>query len=623
MIKSKQVEPGGRLPLRRIIMLFKTILSVGLLSAVLPSGSLEPVCDSLQAVTVTADRGVTVSMADTLRLKNSLSVSDVLMECPALHVGDNGGYSGLKTVSLRGLGSAHTSIYVDGVRVGNVQSGQADISLLDVSDLGSIVVDYAQNSLSFSTARPAFGTAPVAAKVRLDAGSFGTWLPSARMDFRLCDSFSLRATASGVFSDGDFPCADGQLRLNNDVSRVRAGLDLFGVLQGGDMHIKAFFNGVERGTPGSLSWPSDDRQKDLNAFVQGILRKRFSRLYSLNISAKGSYDDIFYTSSYGDSRYAQNEVQLNSSHYFRLGGGWTVSLAADLQWDALSSTVYDASRLSATAVVASSLRRGRVSAEASVEYVAVVDLDAACRNAWSPSLNLRVNLLEGLDLMAFGRRAYRVPTFNELYYVGYGNPDLSPEDAWLTDLGLDLSRPLSGKWRLSARVDGFLNILTDKITSAPTPEDPAIWQPYNIGKVRSAGLDTSLGFIYAHGSWKCESSMKYSFQSAVDCTEGSASYMMQIPHVARHVMVVRADASYGRWILDASWQMRSGRTDGYSDMPSWHTLDLSFGRSFDLAQAGSLMLRLCGRNLYDFRYETVSGYPMPGRSLMFNVEYEF
>ena len=124
-------------------MFFKFLFSVGLLSAALPSGSSEPVCDSLQAVTVTADRGLTVSMTDTLRLENSLSVSDVLMECPGLHVGDNGGYSGLKTVSLRGLGSAHTAIYMDGVRVGNVQSGQADISMIDVAGLQSVVVDYA------------------------------------------------------------------------------------------------------------------------------------------------------------------------------------------------------------------------------------------------------------------------------------------------------------------------------------------------------------------------------------------------------------------------------------------------------------------------------------------------
>ena len=106
-------------------------------------------------------------------------------------------------------------------------------------------------------------------------------------------------------------------------------------------------------------------------------------------------------------------------------------------------------------------------------------------------------------------------------------------------------------------------------------------------------------------------------------TPGSASYGMQIPYVAKHVAVFDADASWRRWTLDAVWQMRSGRTDGYGEMPQWHTLDLSFGRSFNLNRAGQLLLGLRSRNLYDFRYETVSGYPMPGRSIMFSVGYKF
>ena len=67
--------------------------------------------------------------------------------------------------------------------------------------------------------------------------------------------------------------------------------------------------------------------------------------------------------------------------------------------------------------------------------------------------------------------------FNELYYVGYGNPELLPEDAWLTDLGIDFYRQISDKWGIKAKADGFYYYLTDKITSAPTEEDPNIWLP--------------------------------------------------------------------------------------------------------------------------------------------------
>ena len=267
-------------------MLTSILISAGLLLSGLPSDSHESVSDTLHAVTITADKGVTVSRADTLKPGNSFSVSDVLLRSSSFHIGDNGGFAGLKTVSLRGLGSAHTAIYVDGVRVGNVQSGQNDLGMIGTENLGNVVVDYAQNSVSFNTARPVFTDSPVAGAVRMDAGSFGTWLPSARLDFRLSDKLSLSANASGVFSKGNFTYGDGLVRENNDVTQVRAGLDLFGIMNGGDYHVKAYYSQVERGTPGSVTWPSDDRQKDKNAFIQGHMTKAFGSLYTLHASAK-------------------------------------------------------------------------------------------------------------------------------------------------------------------------------------------------------------------------------------------------------------------------------------------------------------------------------------------------
>ena len=76
--------------------------------------------DTIAASAVTSDKGVTVSRRDTIHISGSFTIAEALMKNPALTVNDNGGIAGLKTVSIRGIGSAHTSIYIDGVRVGNV-----------------------------------------------------------------------------------------------------------------------------------------------------------------------------------------------------------------------------------------------------------------------------------------------------------------------------------------------------------------------------------------------------------------------------------------------------------------------------------------------------------------------
>lgn len=612
-------------------MLF-SIFTAGLISLCLPvSGGdaaenaelIVAPADSLSAATVTADKGVIVSRVDNIATGHALAVSDVLNLSSGLHVGDNGGLSGLKTVSLRGLGSAHTSIYIDGVRVGNVQSGQNDLGMLPLEDMTSASVDYAQNSVSFKTARPEFGTSPVAGKVRFYAGSFGTYLPSARLNLRISDKVSLSANAAGVISKGNFTYGGGLERTNNDLKQLRGGLDLFGLTDGGDYHVKAYYSSAERGTPGTTSWPSDDRQADKNAFIQGYWHQSFNELYALHLSAKGSYDDIYYTSAWGDSQYGQTELQLNSAHNFQLTRWWKVSLAAGVQWDGLASTSYEASRTTVFSALASSFNTDRLLANIAVEFNGAFDKDALARYAFSPSADIRYRIFDGFDVLAFGRRAYRVPTFNELYYVGYGNPQLLPEDAWLTDVGIDFNREFVGGLTVNAKLDGFANFLTDKITSAPSPEDPNIWAPYNIGKVRSLGFDMAAGFVWQNADWRCAFDAKYTLLSATDRTPDSYSFGQQIPYIAKHTVVMDAMVSWKGWSLLPVWLLRSGRTDGTGSLDDWNTFDLTLAKDITFAKTGPLSLKLSVRNLFDHRYEVSSGYPMPGRSIIGGLEYKF
>ena len=604
-------------------MLFSILISAGLLLADRPAELAEQPSDTLHAVTVTADKGVVISRTDTLHITNTFDITGELHQVPGLQLGDYGGFAGLKTVSLRGMGSPHTAVYVDGVRVGNVQSGQGDMGMLDIENFSSAVVDYAQNSISFSTVRPTFGQSRVTGKAEFKAGSFGTYLPAARIDLKLSERMALSVNAAGVISKGDFPVADGATRVNNDIRQVRGGVNLFGSMKDGDYHVKAFYNAAERGTPGSISWPSEDRQKDMNAYLQGVMKKSFSPLYTLRLSAKAGYDDIYYTSSWGDSQYGQTELQLNSSHVFSINSWWKVSLAADIQWDKLASTNYSASRTTAISAVSTSFNLNRLSLNAAAEYSGYFDRGEGSRHAISPSVDFRMRVIDGLDIVGFARRAYRVPMFNELYYVGYGNPDLKPEDAWLTDLGVNFHRQVSRTWNLKAKVDGFYNILSNKITSAPTPEDPNIWLPYNIGKVRSIGLDLVTGADFTYGDWKGEMDLRYSYQSAVDRTPDSYSYGQQIPYIAKHTVTASVKASWKGYELNPRWVLKSGRNDATGNLADWNTLDVTISKTFRLRGPLSLGINIAAKNLLDCRYELVSGYPMPGRSFIGGVEMKF
>lgn len=603
-------------------MFFSLFVSAAVLSASAPDTSAESFTDSIRTATVIADRGILISRTDTVAIGESFTVSDALRMIPGLHVGDNGSVSGLKNVSLRGLGSAHTSIYLDGVRVGNVQSGQNDLAMIGPEDYGSAVVDYAQNSLSFDTARPVFGSSPVKGSARVDCGSFSTWRPSARVDIRLADGVALSSRASFLASKGDFPCGDGFRRSNNDIRQVRAGLDLFGDADRGDYHFKLYCNAVERGAPGSLQWPSEDRQSDRNVLVQGRVRMAPDSRYSLILSGKYSYDDIRYSSAWGDSDYGQTEFRVSSSHAFRPCGWLTLGLAADFSADMLDSDVYDASRMELTLSPSAAIRGTRFSADLALGYDFVSDRGSRSWSALSPSADIRVKVLDCLDLVAFGRRAYRIPVFNELYYTGYGNPRLNEEDAWLLDAGLDFVRGIGGM-SLKVRIDGFHNTLKNKISSAPSPEDPNVWMPYNIGRVISDGADVLAGFGYSAGAWTVGIDAAYSFMDAVDRTEGRQGYGLQIPYVPRHSLSVSAAVGAKGWSLSPVWQLHAGRRDTVSGLPDWNTLDIRLRKELVMGRGSRLSLSFMVRNAMDFRYEVVGGYPMEGRSFMAGAGYSF
>lgn len=606
----------------------------GLLVAGMPGTESEsPIeaVDTLKAVTVVADRGIVISRTDTVSIRPEQNVSDVLHRLPGVSISDNGGAAGLKSVSLRGLGGAHTAIYLDGVRVGNIQSGQTDLGSLPLSNLGSAVVDYAQNSISFTTRKPVFAEGrKVAGRAMLQAGSFGTWQPLARIDLKASERLALSANASANISDGDFSYGEGMARKNNDIKQYMAGLDAFGTLEHGNYHAKAGWNSSKRGTPGTISWPSNDRQNDRNLYVQGTLENHFSRLYTLNLSAKVSSDKIQYLSEWGDSDYDQTEYQLNSSHHFKINDWWDLSAAADIQWDGLKSTNYNSTRFGTIGTVTSVFTFERFMAEIAAEYQAAYDNDEASseeknRHKLSPSLDLRFRAADHLDFVAFARRAYRIPTFNELYYVGFGNPALKPEDAWLTDAGLEWHNGSEKGWNSTVKADGFYNILTDKIISAPDPSDPSgyTWMPYNIGRVEAMGLDLSANVRYSSDTWNGGLYAHYSYQSALDKTPDSLTYGEQIPYVARHTASVSADISRQGWTLSGNWNGRMGRYDSYGEMPSWNTLDISLKKDIDLGGASHLSLYGSVKNILDCRYEIVREYPVPGRNFIFGMDFNF
>ena len=66
------------------------------------------------------------------------TITDALRMFSGTNIKDYGGIGGLKTVSVRSLGAAHTAVDYDGIPVSNTQAGPVDISRFDINQISEL-----------------------------------------------------------------------------------------------------------------------------------------------------------------------------------------------------------------------------------------------------------------------------------------------------------------------------------------------------------------------------------------------------------------------------------------------------------------------------------------------------
>ena len=111
--------------------------------------------------------------------------------------------------------------------------------------------------------------------------------------------------------------------------------------------------------------------------------------------------------------------------------------------------------------------------------------------ATSPSLSGAAWLSSGLKLRASASRAFRLPSFTDLYYsdpANLGNPNLKPESATSYEAGLDAY--LAPK--LHASVTAFQRRDTNVIDYVKANPTDAVWQATNFDKLHFTGVEASV-----------------------------------------------------------------------------------------------------------------------------------
>ncbi|MGY0505449.1 TonB-dependent vitamin B12 receptor [Luteimonas sp. e5] len=228
------------------------------------------------------------------------------------------------------------------------------------------------------------------------------------------------------------------------------------------------------------------------------------------------------------------------------------------------------------------------------------------------SANWGFDLSDTLRLSAGYGSAFRAPTFNDLYYPGSSNPALRPERSHTAELGLR-GTPAWGLWSLNAYETRLRDLIVFN-PAASSPDSP--WgMPENIQRARIRGVEGSLGVDIA--GWAVNATA--SWIDPRNTTPGAFDGNL-LNRRARALARIDVDRAFGDWSVGASLNGSGHRYDDPANsvrLGGFATSDLRADWRF----SPDWQLQAVVRNVFDKRYETSAWYHQPGREYALTLRY--
>jgi vitamin B12 transporter len=552
-----------------------------------------------------------------IRKSGAADVPTLLRSLAGLEVVQAGGLGEVSSTFMRGTNSSHVLVLLDGVRINSATTGTTALEHIMLDNIERIeVVRGNVSSLYGSEAiggviqlftKRGYGAPAFNASAGL--GSHGTQRMSAGFSGAIeATSFSVnvgRVKTDGVsaINTGIAPTAnpdkDGYDNVNcdaqiqhsiNDNHRISAAL--FGTY--GDSQYDSAFNSS-----------TNDRNKTLSAIQKISLGSddQFNDLWHSKLKlARGTDDSRDYLNDAEDSHFKTINDQVSWQNEFQIAENDRFDLAAEhLRQSVNSDTQYVQ-----TQRTVNSLFGGYVGDHGAqqVQFDLRQDRYSDFGIANTGLLGYGLLFAEDWRVTASVSNAFKAPTFNDLYYPGYANPDLQPERSQNQEIGFHY---IANVQHLDAVF--FNDRIHDLIVASPPS-----YIPQNIDRARIYGLE----LIYAGKFGDTQLNANATWQNPRDSDSGQA-----LQKRAKKFGSFAASHSFGVWHAGAVLKFSGARPDyDYSSapvsLPGYVLIDLSAGYKID--KNLDLSMRL--DNLFDREYFEVYSYNTLGRTLFVGLKYQ-
>lgn len=583
------------------------------------------------------------------------SLSDALRRLPGVTLRDYGGAGGLKTVSVRGMGSSHSQIMVDGLPVSNGLQGSVDLSRYALDELSGLSLSIADAPLLLTPVRSmAASTLELKSTessgfLRLMGGSWNNWSPALGYSHQL----GRHATRLGGLlhfsqGDNDYPYTLGDDRYSRSHSWARSfsgRLYSHTPLRHGEIRSAMRYWQSDRQLPGPVLYYNPDASQEEMHEQEFTLHSRWNfhrDRWSVYVAGQYTRQRSQYLNGSAvltgppDQRYSQNEGYISAGTAWQALPWLSVAYATDYTLQTLHSnlrTQHQVTRHSLQQAV--SLRAEFLSMKWTIRLIDHLITDhlpsgnskAPLLHRLTPSASLCWQALPALSLRAYYKEFFRAPTFTENYYYHLGSPQLLPERTRQWGAGLQFQQH-STHWNITVSADGFAGKVHNRIVAIPY--NLFVWQMINKDNVRTAGAEGYATVSLQQRRHRWSLSGNYTLQYIL--APGIKEVLTQLPYTPRHSGTI-ALCWENPWVcMSHSVTTAADRWTTLSHSPTtllpryaewnaslWHTF--RFHRTFPRWNRGfSLTLRGEILNILDHRYSLIARYPMPGRAFRVGVD---
>ncbi len=557
---------------------------------------------------------VTVVSREQIDRAAQSTLGELLGRQPGLTLVDNGGPGSNTSVFVRGANANHTLILVDGLRVGSATTGQTALESIPLDQVERIEIlrgpasalygsDAIGGVIQVFTRK---GQGAPRANAFAGYGRYATREASAGLSGGSQSlSYSLQA---GYYETNGFSATNDPAKqpflFNPDRDGLRnkqfSGSLALRPAAGHELGLNVLYSdGVNQFDNGR---GFDDRiDKTLSSFG-AYSRNRLTSIWTSTLRVGRGTDDQTVRGAPGDtSTFRTDQDQFAWQNDVDLPFGRALFALERLEQKIASSVAFPvAARAINTVLGGWSGNLGRHRLQANLRH----DRNTQFGNKSTATLAYGYQISDAWRAYASAGTAFRAPSFNELYFPDFGNPELKPEQARNAEVGATWE---SGGQR--ANLVAFRNRVRELISF-----DPVTFTAINVNRAKLEGL--TLAYSADYGNWIVGAGLD--LLRARD--EATGERLIRRPS---RKLALSAEHLAGPWRVGGELVAVGNRTD--NDFTTGETIKLGgyalLNATAKYAFAAGWAIEARADNLTDKEYENAFGFATPGRSLFVGVRY--